>query len=206
MNLIRRVTTVSAYAALAILAGSKASAGCGDLSSLQGPFVFPQIRLASAASVSAEDAAGSPASASDSPSIVGLWSIQFISKGNATGTPSIPDGALVDFGYSQWHSDGTELMNSGGHAPATENFCMGVWQKTGYSSYQLNHFALSYDATSGALTGKVHIQETVTLSPGGTAFSGTFTIDMYNAAATAILAHLGGTVSAARITVDTPTP
>jgi hypothetical protein len=83
---------------------------------------------------------------------------------------------------------------------------MGVWQKTGYSTYQLNHFALSYDALSGTLNGKAHIQETVTLSAGGTEFSGTFTIDNYNASGTTIVAHLAGTVSAVRITVDTPTP
>jgi hypothetical protein len=206
MNFIRRVTTVSAYAALAILICSKASAGCGDVSNLQGPFVFPQVRLALPASASAEEAARAAAGASASPSIVGMWSIQFISKGNATGTPSVPDGAQIDFGYSQWHSDGTEMMNSGDHAPATQNFCMGVWQKTGYSSYQLNHFALSYDALTGTLNGKVRIQETVTLSPGGTEFSGTFTIDMFNPAGTTIVGHLGGTVSAVKMNVDTATP
>jgi hypothetical protein len=132
MNFIRRVTTVSAYAALAISICSKASAGCGDIGNPQGPFIFPQVRLASPASASVEEAARAAAGASASPSIVGLWSFQFISKGNAAGTPSIPDGAQVDFGYSQWHSDGTELLNSGSRAPATENFCMGVWQKTGY--------------------------------------------------------------------------
>ena len=53
-------------------------------------------------------------------SIVGMWSFNM--------TPTAGPG---DFGYQQWHSDGTELMNSGGRAPATQNFCMGVWRQTG---------------------------------------------------------------------------
>jgi hypothetical protein len=71
-------------------------------------------------------------------------------------------------------------MNSGGRAPATENFCMGVWQQTGPYTYVLNHFALSYDATTGLLNGKVNIAETITLSPGGTKYSGTFTITEFD--------------------------
>ena len=59
-------------------------------------------------------------------SIVGMWNFQFVSKGNTAHNPSIPDGALLDFGYHQVHSDGTEIINSSGHAPATENFCLGV--------------------------------------------------------------------------------
>jgi hypothetical protein len=62
--------------------------------------------------------------------IVGMWNIQFVSQGNTAHNPPIPDGAQIDFGYSQWHSDGTEFMNSGGHAPATQNFCLGVWVRT----------------------------------------------------------------------------
>jgi hypothetical protein len=204
MNL-RRVTTVSASAALMILISSTASAGCGDVSSLQAPFVFPQTTLLSSPSLASVEAKAA-SNSNSSPSIEGMWSFQFIAKGDAAGTPSIPDGAQVDFGYIQYHSDGTELLNSGSRAPATENFCMGVWEKTGYSSYQVNHFALSYDAVTGTLNGKAHIQETVTLSPGGTQLSGTFTIDNYNAAGTTIVAHVAGTLTAVRITVDTPTP
>jgi hypothetical protein len=47
-------------------------------------------------------------------------------------------------GFSQWHSDGTEILNSS-RPPATSNFCLGVWEKTGPFAYKLNHFALSSD-------------------------------------------------------------
>src|SRR5260221_14560101 len=58
--------------------------------------------------------------------IVGFWHVKFISKG----TGFIPDGTVVDMGFSQWHSDGTEILNSS-RPPATSNFCLGVWAKTG---------------------------------------------------------------------------
>jgi len=51
-------------------------------------------------------------------------------KGNTVHNPSIPDGAQLDFGYTQWHSDGTELMNSGGHAANTGNFCVSATRVT----------------------------------------------------------------------------
>src|SRR3982074_1334258 len=62
---------------------------------------------------------------SDLAPIVGLWKFKFVSKDS----PGIPDGAVIDEGYVTWHSDGTEIMNSG-RAPSTGNFCMGVWKKT----------------------------------------------------------------------------
>jgi hypothetical protein len=60
-----------------------------------------------------------------------MWNFQFVSEGNTGHNPSIPDGAIMDFGYNQIHSDGTEIIHSGGHARATGNFCLGVW---GYDS------------------------------------------------------------------------
>jgi hypothetical protein len=135
-----------------------------------------------------------------------MWSFQFVSKGNTTHNPTIPDGAVLDFGYVQWHIDGTEIMNSGGRPPATENFCLGTWQKTGQNTYQLTHFALSYDAASGNLNGKVVIQEQVTVSPGGTKYTGTFTIDVYDPKTGAPVDHVAGTVAATRLTVDSTTP
>ena len=75
-------------------------------------------------------------------SIVGFWHVVFTSEG--TTNPPIPDGAVVDNGFAQWHSDQTEIMNSS-RPPATGNFCLGVWEKTGRSTYVLNHFALSFN-------------------------------------------------------------
>jgi len=62
-------------------------------------------------------------------------------------------------------------MNSGGHDPATGNFCMGVWTQTGNHSYKLNHYALSYDKTTGNLAVVVNIREQVSVAHGGGTFS-----------------------------------
>lgn len=127
----------------------------------------------------------------DSPgnhSIVGMWSFRM--------TPTAGPG---DFGYQQWHSDGTELMNSGGRAPATQNFCMGVWRETGPLRYHLNHLALSYDATTGTLNARVNIKEDVTVDRSGNSYTGTFTIDVYDPTGASVVAHQNGQVTAQRV-------
>jgi hypothetical protein len=188
-----------------------ARAGCGDPSQLQAaPFVFSQTSsnaqavVQRAKSEAAAIAAGN--ATTNTASVVGLWRIQFISQGNTTRTPPIPDGAMLDFGYVQWHSDGTELMNSGGHAANTGNFCMGTWVRSGYFSYELNHFALGYDATTGNLVAKVNIVENITLDPSGNEFTGTFVENVYDPVTGAHVDHVVGTISAQRITVDDTTP
>jgi hypothetical protein len=127
----------------------------------------------------------------DSPgnhSIVGMWQFRMTSGGQT-----------ADFGYQQWHSDGTELMNSGGRAPASQNFCMGVWRQVAPSRYHLNHLALSYDPSSGTLNARVNIKEDVTVDPSGNDYSGSFTIDVYDPSGTTAVAHQSGQVTAQRI-------
>jgi hypothetical protein len=128
--------------------------------------------------------------------IVGFWKVKFVSQG----TPGIPDDTTIDNGFAQWHDDGTEIMNSS-RVPATGNFCLGVWQKRG-SSYDLNHFALSYDPV-GNFIGPARIREHVTLSHRADQYEGTFTIDQYDPSGNP-LAHITGQVTAKRIDVDTP--
>jgi hypothetical protein len=216
MSMIKTFRLVThVFPALAFVAAltPAAHAGCGDVSSLQLPFVFADSAGSAQAFMRATGTGGAPAISASSGSgpfntatIVGMWNIQFISKGNTAHNPSIPDGALLDFGYTQWHGDGTELMNSGGHAANTGNFCMGTFVRTGLFTYVLNHFALSYDPVSGNLTAKVHILEQVTLDPSGNAYSGTLTIDAYDPKSGTQLDHVSGTVSATRVTVDQVNP
>lgn len=121
-------------------------------------------------------------------SIVGMWSFKMA-----------PTAGPGDSGYQQWHSDGTELMNSAGRSPSSENFCMGVWRQVAPSRYHLNHFALSYDPTSGMLNARVNIKEDVTVSPNGTSFAGTFTLDVYDPSGATAVAHQGGQVTGQRV-------
>ena len=124
-------------------------------------------------------------------SIVGMWSF--------TMTPTAGPG---DSGYQQWHSDGTELMNSAGRSPASENFCMGVWRQTAPSRYHLNHYALSYDPALGTINARVIIKEDVTLNPTGTSYSGSFTLDVYDPSGTTAVAHQNGQVTAQRVSAN----
>jgi hypothetical protein len=130
-------------------------------------------------------------------SIVGFWKVTFTSEG----TTGIPDGTVIDSAYAQWHSDGTEIMNSS-RPPATQSFCLGVWKHIGGLKYKLNHFAISWDS-HGNLVGPANIREEVILNPDGESFDGTFTIDQFDLVGNT-LAHLTGVLAGTRITADSP--
>ncbi len=125
----------------------------------------------------------------DQEAIVGMWKVVLTAGGDT-----------FDWGYSQWHSDGTEILNSGSRAPASENFCLGVWKKAGHNSYKLNHFALSYDPATGKLNATVNIRETVALDHTGNNFNGTFTVDITPTSADPI--HIEGTIVGTRVTAE----
>jgi hypothetical protein len=187
---------------LVMLLAPGATAACGDVSTWQGPFVFAKEAPLASLLSPADEAEKSAARGSRGPSIVGMWSFQFVSEGNTAHNPSIPDGAVIDFGYTHIHSDGTEIINSGGHAPATQNYCLGVWGQTGFLTYEINHFPLGYNATTGALTNLFNAREQLTLSPSGDSFTGTFTIDVYDTKANHV-DHVAGKIIATRVTLDT---
>lgn len=137
----------------------------------------------------------------NSASITGLWKFVFTAWGNtAPNAPAnalpIPDGAVIDAGFATWHDDGTELMNSG-RAPASGNFCMGVWKQIGNNTYRLNHWALSWiphyqpgqTQSFGELPGGVdealkafgptNIQEVIALSDHDNKYTGAFKLTQY---------------------------
>ena len=126
--------------------------------------------------------------------IVGMWRFTMTIPG--------PNGPVViDDGYSQWHEDGTEIMNSGAHAPNTSNFCLGVWKKIN-NHYKLNHAAISWDSTGTVQVGAANIVENVELGPKGNAFSGTFTITQYDMNGN-VLEAVSGNITGQRVDVNT---
>jgi hypothetical protein len=180
--------------ALILLLVPNASAGCGGIgqplpshSSWHSQVGNAQLVPASLLMVSDGEAG-----------IVGFWHVKFVSKGSE----GIPDGTEIDAGYSQWHSDGTEIMNSGGRSPITGDYCLGVWEQVGADTYKLNHFGASWNATGSELVGPGRIQEEVTLASNKKSFSGTFMINQYSESGT-LLAHVQGMVTGTRIDVNT---
>ncbi len=170
-------------------------------------------------------AAGSPAGTTAIPNplqflepIAGLYDVTLTAKGN----PAIPDGSVVDHGYSVWHADGSEIMNSGRPAGDT-NFCLGTWARTGARTYTLNHYTLSWFQSVSAtpdpgvpplpglysvnnyFAGPGNISETITLAKDGKSFSGTFTITQYDTSGNVVPGFpIAGDVSATRLTIHSP--
>ncbi len=188
-----------------------ASTGCGYSPTAPKP-IFPQRRSGEAQGESTQpslvliSAHNDQDSDGDSnqPAIVGLWKFAF--------TATTPFSGPFDAGYVQWHSDGTELMNSG-RAPTTGSFCMGVWKQTGRSTFKLNHFALAwaFDAstpstgpgTGGAdFVGPANIREEIIVDKSGNSYKGNFILIQYEPDGTTVAATITGTVTATRITAD----
>ncbi len=197
-SLVRKLIVAVGVILVGTILTAKASAECVSLNSpkslrpqsWQGDELFQQ---------------GSLRLVSDDDPIVGMWQVKFIAEGN-TGSMAPPDDTVIDNAFVQWHSDGTEIMNSG--RPAQDgNFCMGVWKRTGTSSYKLNHFALGNTTDNapsgiGFPAGPTQIRENIILSRGGNSYSGWFTLDAYDTSGHNV-AHIIGKISATRITVNT---
>jgi len=133
------IAATFAFVVVAMCFVSQASAQCGSVLSSNVESIQPQLLEGQPQF----QPVSFPVPGSHNDQIVGFWRAKFISEGSS----GIPDGTLVDNPFVEWHSDGTEMMNST-RAPVTQSFCMGVWQKTGKSSYELNHFALSFDTSN----------------------------------------------------------
>jgi hypothetical protein len=185
---------------LALSLMPNAVAGCGGFgSSLAHPSNWhPQYGDARLLRMALVAPAGQGEQDNGDQSIVGLWHVKFVSSGSA----GIKSGTEIDAGYSQWHSDGTEIMNSAGHSPITSNFCLGVWKQTSTGTFKLNHFATAWDATGTTLIGPANIREEVTLASDGNSFSGKFAVDQYDESGNN-LGHVQGWVTGTRIMVDT---
>jgi len=143
---------------------------------------------------------------SDDP-IVGMWHVVFTAEGN-TGSMAPPDGAPIDNSMVVWHADGTEIMNSS-RPPQDGDFCMGVWKRTGESTYKLNHIAWAGNDTTNAPSGignplgATQIAEQVRLSRDCNHYSGRFTLDAYDPSGNNVV-HIVGVITATRVTVNTP--
>src|SRR5438132_14088040 len=195
-TIFKAATTALAMALLGAVCVPLAGAACGSndgakpAASLKQQSWQGQAKFGSASLLLVSD--------HDSDPIVGMWKVNFTAKGN-TGPEAPPDGAPIDSALVIWHSDKTEIMNSG-RPPQNGDFCLGVWEKTGRSRYKLNHFALGnvIDPTNptqiGPPGGPTRVVEDIILSRDGNHYAGTFTIDAYDTPSNGnkLLAHVTG--------------
>jgi len=197
-RLFRGASTLVAVASLLFVAAN-AGASCGS---------FSQLGAGKPAHPAAWDTQSGRAHLTeiDEPraSIVGMWHVTFTAQGNSEGPP---DNTPIDNAVVVWHSDRTEIMNSG--RPAQDgDFCLGVWEEVGRCHYKLNHFAWAGNDTTNAPggignpAGPTHIVEDVTVSPDGKHYSGTFTLDAYDTSFNPTT-HIVGVINGTRITMGT---
>jgi hypothetical protein len=187
MRTIQSIVVAVAMLAATMLLAANANAQCA---------VTPGIAPLSKAATFLEKSAAAPKPAAvEKPQFFGFFTI--IGFWHSTFTVGT---TVVDDGFAEWHSDGTEILNSL-RDPRTGAFCMGVWQPTGRYTYKLNHFGLAWDG-NGNFVGPANIQESITVSSDGKAYTGTFTVDQYDTDGNDIQ-HVAGNVAATRILVST---
>ena len=213
-----RLLLIVAMSAAGLASTGQAVAACG----YSGPFAKQMLDDAPRATAGLMSAVYRPGSermltvsdndVSRGPAIVGMWRITMVSDGTAHPAP-IPYGAVVDFGTQQWHSDGTEILISGGRAPSTGDVCMGVWEQSGPRTFKLNHVALAYVSSDtppqmggpvvpATFLGPAIIKEQVTVNISSNRFEGTFTLDQYAKDEKTLIQHIAGMVVGTRVTVD----
>ena len=129
------------------------------------------------------------------PSIVGFWHMKMSIGVN-----------VIEAGPQQWHSDGTEVIDSGGRSPLIGNVCFGVWKQIGERRYKLNHRGIGFDSAGSAVNGVDSIIYDVTLSRDGNSYSGTFTIFAFDTDGNSTGPAVKGTATGTRITVDDINP
>jgi hypothetical protein len=195
-----------------VLTVNSAQAGCGAAPSRLKPNVWNAAPQDSPALRSAYYQAGDEGRIvltgdgegwRDDAGIVGMWRFQL----------TAPNGMVVDVGYAQWHPDGTEIQNSGLHAPITSNFCLGVWNEVGRGVYQLNHLPLAWDATGQSPANAIQLIETVRLTDHDH-MTGTFKLKVYawttpdslDVSPTTPVNTVTGTITATRVTINSTVP
>ena len=175
----------------AFAAGASAKCGPTTNPNLGVASATVQSILARAHGLLAPEPEIAPAVPQGEPTVVGMWLTSFV-----------VDGQLVDVGFDQWTSDGTEVLNDITPVLAG-NICFGTWAKTGPFSYKLNHPSWIYDDAGVNPIGVVYIREEITIDKSGKTFSGTATFDPFDLAGNRLAPQNSAEVAATRITVDT---
>jgi hypothetical protein len=207
-HIFSRLKWSAVVGTLVLGVGLQAHAGCLDVSSLMKkaslePQDLSGVRFIRAAY--SQDGDWTPGFF-QAP-IVGLWAFKYVSEGNT----GIKDGTQIDGGNTLWFADGNELTYSAIRNPTTGATCLGVWERTGRSTYELNHVGNSWDPTVtapfGGSSGPAFIRQHVTLASDAMSYTGTFEISQLENDGKTLAPGfpIKGKIEAVRVTIRTTT-
>ena len=202
-NHARRIPLLQGAAAFlaalfALVLAVPAQAACGNISGLALPVLKGSVQLPSDGGPRLHSNVMLPFGASNSP-IVGLWHVIYTAS----------DGSPFNNTFDTWHSDGTEFESA--FLPVVAgNLCVGVWKQTGARTVKLYHVGWLFGFPGLAAPdpndpAKFYfvLQETVTVSPDGQSYNGSFTFKVYNVSDNSYTGtEVDGTMTAARINVN----
>jgi hypothetical protein len=170
--------SVALLSAAVLAAGAiEARAACyapraSKLSALTGA-----AKLARPGTALAPAAAAQGGGSSGGGPIVGQWQVLM------TAFPGTSNEFMFDFAFQQFHSDGTEMMLSGGVPPSIGNVCLGVWERGAGGVIRTRHTVWNFvgNEVFGDLpTGYFVLDVTLRTNSQGTAYSGTWKAASYD--------------------------
>jgi hypothetical protein len=164
---------------------SRASAACFSTPTAQA-FATPRALFSAAPAAAIDDA-------SNSASIVGLWTSEFL----------LGDGpARYDQTFQIIHADGTEMMVSNGLPPALGNVCVGIWKQVAPRTFRMKHMTWNW-TTDGGFAGTFLMTVTLRIDRRGTSYTGSWSADSYDPDGQLIPElHAEGTARGTRIGLD----
>lgn len=173
-----RMLTIAFLSAALLAAGAiEASAACfapgaSKISALTGA-----AKLARPGTAPALAAAAQGAGSNGGGPIVGQWQVLM------TAFPGTAGEFIFDFGFQQFHADGTELMISGGVPPTIGNVCIGAWERDAGGVVRLRHMTWNWagnEVLGDLPTGYFLLDVTLRPNSQGTAYEGTWKAASYD--------------------------
>ena len=171
-RILSRVLSVALLSA-AVLAASaiEARAACMTRGASKPSALTGAARLARPGATPILAGAAQGAGANGAGPIVGQWQVLM------TAFPGTNNEFIFDFGFQQFHSDGTELMISGGVPPTIGNVCIGAWERSAGGEIRLRHMTWNWagnEVLGDLPTGYYLLEVTLRTNSQGTAYTGTW--------------------------------
>jgi hypothetical protein len=179
----RRVSYAAVLAAFVglVILPDRAEASCSAPPTLKKPGALSWAAPKVAALTTPLRAGAPPAAVQNgnqgSGPITGLWQNVFLAF------PNTQDEFIFDFGFQQFHTDGTELMISGGVPPTIGNVCIGVWERGAGGVITLRHVTWNWagdEVLGDPPTGYFHLIVVLRTNDQGTAYTGTWRAASYD--------------------------